>query len=64
MTCLATAAGKLTECSVTSEAPGDMGFASAALSAAHLFKMKPERQTGQSVTGARTTVTLKFQLDQ
>jgi len=62
ISCLVTAEGTLTDCSVLSEDPPDQFFGNAALSMASLFKMKPQTINGQPVGGARITVPIRFRM--
>jgi TonB family protein len=62
MSCVVTASGTLSDCSVVSETPEGYGFGDAALKMAKLFKMKPSTRDGQAVGGASVTVPLKFVL--
>ncbi|HZK98901.1 MAG TPA: energy transducer TonB, partial [Caulobacteraceae bacterium] len=62
ITCVVTASGTLSGCSVSSEEPGDQGFGAAALKMSHLFKMRPQTKDGAPVGGATITVPISFQL--
>ncbi|HWA61838.1 MAG TPA: energy transducer TonB [Caulobacteraceae bacterium] len=60
--CTVSAKGTLEGCSVISEDPSDMGFGSAALQMAKLFKMKPMSKDDQPVGGAEIKIPIRFVL--
>jgi protein TonB len=62
MTCKVNADGTLADCKISSEEPSGLGFGSAALKMASLFKMKPETRDGEPVEGASVTVPVVFRL--
>ncbi|MBL9065702.1 MAG: energy transducer TonB [Sphingopyxis sp.] len=51
-------------CSIASETPTGMGFASAALSAASSYRSQPRLSDGSSAVGARTRIAVAFQAPQ
>ena len=60
MSCTVTASGTLTNCSIVSEDPADLGFGQAALDMAKLFKMRPQTRDGAAVGGASVLIPLTF----
>jgi len=62
ISCVVTASGTLSDCSIVSETPEGYGFGDAALKMAKLFKMRPQTRDGQAVGGASVVVPLKFVL--
>jgi protein TonB len=62
MTCTVTSKGTVTDCSIDSEDPPDMGFGQAAIRMHNLFKMRPQTRDGQAVDGAKVTIPLRFTL--
>lgn len=57
--CTVTAAGKLTDCAVSSETPQGYGFGAAALQLAPKFRM-PRFKDGQSVAGGAMRLPIVF----
>jgi protein TonB len=62
ISCTATAAGTLENCSVVSEEPQDFGFGDAAIKMAPLFKMRPTTADGEPVAGGTVRVPVVFKL--
>lgn len=60
--CLVAADGKLTDCKVARERPGDMGFGASAVAIAQLMQMNPWSQKGRPVVGARIKLPIDFNL--
>jgi protein TonB len=62
ISCTVTAKGTLSNCSVVSEDPADMGFGDAAMKMSKLFKMRPKTQDGAPVEGGQVQIPIRFQL--
>ena len=62
MVCVVSATGDLSDCSIESESPPNMGFGDATLRASGLFKMKPATLFGQPVDGGTVRIPMKWQL--
>ena len=60
--CLVLATGDLSDCSIVSESPPDMGFGDATLRASRLFKMKPATLLGQPVDGGKVRIPVTWNL--
>lgn len=60
--CLVAPDGKLTDCRVAREKPGDMGFGASAVAIAQLMQMNPWSEKGRPVTGARVRLPIDFNL--
>ena len=58
--CRVLASGSVGTCDVISETPADQGFAKAALSLGHLFRMKPRTEDGQAVDGGTVRIPVRF----
>lgn len=63
MACTVTADGRLSACRIEEETPVDFGFGEAALAMAPLFRMAPETNDGQPVSGATVVVPISFRID-
>jgi TonB family protein len=61
--CEVTTAGDASGCKVTFESPAGLGFGSAALEMAPLFKFRPKTVDGQPVAGGVVTIPMHFRLD-
>jgi TonB family protein len=62
ISCVVLATGDLSDCSIVSESPPDMGFGDATLRASRLFKMKPVTLLGQPVHGGRVRIPVTWTL--
>ena len=62
LSCEVTSAGAVQACSVLSETPRGLGFAKAAISLSHYFRMKPRTEDGEAVSGAIVRIPLRFTL--
>jgi TonB family protein len=60
MSCVAAADGRFAGCRIDSETPAGVGFAAAALSLVHAFKMSPTTADGGSVSGGTISVPIHF----
>ena len=60
--CVVLATGDLSDCSIVSESPPDMGFGDATLRASRLFKMKPATLLGQPVDGGKVRIPITWKL--
>lgn len=60
LNCLVSAAGTLSNCSVTSETPRGQGFGRAAGGLTQFFRMSPGTVDGQAIDGARVAFTVRF----
>ena len=60
--CLVAADGKLTDCKVAREKPGDMGFGASAVAIAQLMQMNPWSLKGRPVVGGRVRLPIDFNL--
>ena len=60
--CLVAADGKLIDCKVAREKPGDMGFGASAVTIAQLMQMNPWSAKGRPVVGARVKLPIDFNL--
>lgn len=58
--CRVTVEGRLTQCKVLSESPGELGFGAAALQLAEVFQMRPKTRDGKPVAGGQVTIPLLF----
>ncbi len=58
--CIVRVDGRLSDCAVASETPGNQGFGRAAVSLSRYFRMSPQTVDGQPVDGASVTVALRF----
>jgi len=58
--CTVSAAGTLSNCSVTSETPSNRRFGNAAMSLTRYFRMQPGAVNGQAIDGARVSFTVRF----
>lgn len=62
--CEVSASGDATGCKVGFESPGGLGFGTAALEIAPLFKFIPKKVDGQPVDGGTVNIPIHFTLDQ
>jgi periplasmic protein TonB len=61
ISCVVTASGSVTDCSIASEDPPDQQFgANAIKKLAPKFKMRPQTRDGQPVGGARVNIPIRF----
>lgn len=60
LNCLVSAAGTLSNCTVTSQTPASAGFGRAADSLTRYFRMSPGMVDGQPIDGARVSFTVRF----
>ena len=60
MICSVSAAGGLSNCSVTAETPSNRRFGSAALGLTRYFRMQPGAVDGQAIDGARVSFSVRF----
>lgn len=58
--CLVTLEGRLSQCKVLSESPGELGFGAAALQLAEVFQMRPTTRDGKPVAGGQVTIPILF----
>jgi len=58
--CTVSAAGSLSNCSVTSESPSNRRFGTAALGLTRYFRMQPGAVNGQAIDGARVSFSVRF----
>ncbi len=58
--CTVSAAGTLSNCSVTSETPSNRRFGNAAMGLTRYFRMQPGAVNGQAIDGARVSFTVRF----
>lgn len=58
--CSVSAAGGLSNCSVTAETPSNRRFGSAALGLTRYFRMQPGAVDGQAIDGARVSFSVRF----
>jgi TonB family protein len=63
LACRIDAAGRLSDCSVSTETPGGYGFGEAALQLAASYMMRPERATLWAVSGHKAVVPIRFRAD-
>jgi TonB family protein len=62
VSCEVDAFGGLQDCRVTAESPAGMGFGSASLAMAPLFRMRPMTRDGRPVAGGKLTVPIDFRM--
>lgn len=62
--CRVLPSGSVGTCDVISETPTDQGFAKAALSLGHLFRLKPRTEDGHAVDGGTIRIPVRFAIDQ
>lgn len=60
MICIATAEGRMQDCSIESADPEGYEFEAATLRSAHLFILKPTTKSGEPVAGRPVRVALRF----
>ena len=60
--CTVTAKGQLVDCQVLSATPADMGFDTASLALAKVFRLKPMTKDGQPVDGGSYTFKITWRL--
>lgn len=60
LNCLVSAAGTLSNCSVTSQTPASASFGRAASNLAQYFRMSPGTVDGHAIDGARVAFTVRF----
>lgn len=64
ISCDVTFEGKLTNCTVVSQAPPDFGFGAAAVGMASVFQMRPMTKDGKPVDGGIVRIPIMFRLPQ
>ncbi len=58
--CTVSAAGTLSNCSVTAETPSGRRFGNAAMGLTRFFRMQPGAVNGQAIDGAKVSFTVRF----
>jgi len=64
LNCLVSAAGTLSNCTITAQTPQSAGFGRAAESLTRYFRMSPGTVDGQAIDGARVAFTVRFALSE